>query len=197
MILIVDNYDSFTYNLVQLLAPFGGQSKVIRNDELSASEAMDLRPQAVILSPGPCDPDQAGICLDMVALAAEREVPLFGVCLGHQSIAQSYGARIVRAGKPMHGKVSTVKANTDPLFTGIGERFEATRYHSLSVDPASVPDTIDVLAHAEDDGEIMALKVIGKEIYGVQFHPESYLSPAGATMLGNFLALAGIKAEAA
>jgi len=196
MILIVDNYDSFTYNLVQLLAPFGDVAKVIRNDVMTAEEAMALKPSAVILSPGPCTPDDAGICLDMVRLASEQDVPLFGVCLGHQSIAQHYGAKIVRAGKPMHGKVSRVKAKADPLFTGIGETFETTRYHSLTVEPSSVPGAIDVLAHAEDDGEIMALKVIGKEIYGVQFHPESWHTPDGVTMLSNFLALAGVKAAA-
>ena len=196
MILIVDNYDSFTYNLVQLLAPFGSRAKVIRNDDMTAEEAMALAPEAIILSPGPCSPNEAGICLDLVALAAERQVPLFGVCLGHQSIAQAFGADVVRAGKPMHGKVSQVKALSDPIFEGIGERFAATRYHSLSVEASSVPASIQVLAVAEDDGEIMALKVRGKPIYGVQFHPESYLSEGGAKMLGNFLAHAGVKAAA-
>lgn len=197
MILIVDNYDSFTYNLVQLLAPFGALSKVIRNDAMSAEEAMAMKPSAVILSPGPCTPDDAGICLDMVRLASSRNVPLFGVCLGHQSIAQVYGAKIVRAGRPMHGKVSNVTAKDDPLFDGIAPRFEVTRYHSLTVAHDTVPDTVEILAHADDDGEIMALKVRDRMIYGVQFHPESYASPDGAQMLGNFLAQAGVRAEAA
>ena len=197
MILIVDNYDSFTYNLVQLLAPFGDRAKVIRNDDMSAEEAMALSPEAVILSPGPCTPNEAGICLDMVRLAAEQDVPLFGVCLGHQSIAQAYGGTVVRAGRPMHGKVSKVKTITDPLFEGVKERFTATRYHSLSVENSSVPSSIAVLAVAEDDGEIMALKVRDKLIYGVQFHPESHLSEHGLLMLSNFLGLAGIRAQAA
>ena len=181
---------------MQLLAPFGDLSKVVRNDALPADEAMALGPEAVILSPGPCDPDQAGICLDMVRLCAEREVPLFGVCLGHQSIAQAHGGKIVRAGKPMHGKVSQVEAVNDPLSEGIGRTFQATRYHSLSVDRQNLPGEIEVLASATDDGEIMALKVKDKPIYGVQFHPESYLSPAGPAMLYNFLGMAGIKAAA-
>lgn len=196
MILIIDNYDSFTYNLVQLLAPFGQQAKVIRNDDMTAEEAVALKPQAVILSPGPCTPNEAGICLDMVELAAKTGLPLFGVCLGHQSIAQAHGANIIRAGRPMHGKVSQVKAVADPIFEGLDETFTATRYHSLSVEPSSVPDAIEVLAEAEDDGEIMALKVKDKPIYGVQFHPESYLSEGGLTMLSNFLAMAGVKAAA-
>jgi len=169
---------------------------VVRNDALSAEEALDLGPDAVILSPGPCTPDDAGICLDMVAACAERSVPLFGVCLGHQSIAQAYGATIIRAGRPMHGKVSSMTVQNDALFDGVEGPFEATRYHSLSVDPATVPDSLAVLSEATDDGEIMALKVRDKPIYGVQFHPESYSSHVGGQLLSNFLALAGVKAAA-
>ncbi|NRA28975.1 MAG: aminodeoxychorismate/anthranilate synthase component II [Parvularculaceae bacterium] len=196
MILIVDNYDSFTYNLVQLLAPYQHLTRVVRNDALSADEAVALKPSAVILSPGPCTPDDAGICLDMVPVCAAAGVPLFGVCLGHQSIAQAYGATIIRAGRPMHGKVSTMTTGNDPLFDGIDAPFEATRYHSLSVDAATVPDTLEVLSEATDDGEIMALKVKGQPIYGVQFHPESYSSTVGQHLLGNFLQLAGLRAAA-
>ncbi|MEM1380822.1 MAG: aminodeoxychorismate/anthranilate synthase component II [Pseudomonadota bacterium] len=196
MILIVDNYDSFTYNLVHLVAPFGRETKVVRNDALTAGEAIAIQPEAVILSPGPCTPDEAGICLDLVPLCAEASIPLLGVCLGHQAIAQAYGATIVRAGRPMHGKVSPVSARPDPLFDGIEMPFMATRYHSLTVDPQSVPDAMEVLASSDDDGEIMALKVRERLIYGVQFHPESFLSPAGSVLVGNFLDQAQARAAA-
>ncbi|MEM7739658.1 MAG: aminodeoxychorismate/anthranilate synthase component II [Pseudomonadota bacterium] len=190
MILVVDNYDSFTYNLVQLLAPFDEEVEVIRNDAMTAKEAIALRPSAIILSPGPCDPDQAGICLALVSLAKAARLPLFGVCLGHQAIAQAHGATIIRAGIPMHGKVSRVTVTDDPIFLGLGHAFSSTRYHSLSVDRAGLPDDIEVIAEAEDDGEIMAIKVRGHLIYGVQYHPESYASEGGATMLENFLRMA-------
>ncbi|MEM9839207.1 MAG: aminodeoxychorismate/anthranilate synthase component II [Pseudomonadota bacterium] len=196
MILIVDNYDSFTYNLVHLLTPFGQETKVVRNDALTAEEAIALRPDAVILSPGPCTPDDAGICLDLVSACAENDVPLFGVCLGHQAIAQAHGGTIIRAGRPMHGKVSRMEAEDDPLFEGISKPFTATRYHSLTLDRASVPGAVQVLASAEDDGEIMALKIRGRSIYGVQFHPESFASPTGVQILGNFLNLSGVKVAA-
>ncbi|MEE4212449.1 MAG: aminodeoxychorismate/anthranilate synthase component II [Parvularcula sp.] len=192
MLLIVDNYDSFTYNLVQALAPYGPVCKVVRNDALTASEAMALSPRAVILSPGPCDPDRAGICLDMVKAAADRRVPLFGVCLGHQSIAQAFGAKIVRAPRPVHGKVSTIRHEDDPVFEGLPGQFEATRYHSLIAAEDGFPASLEILARAEDDQTIMALKVRDLPIYGVQFHPESYASPAGVTILDNFLRLAGV-----
>jgi anthranilate synthase component 2 len=196
--LIVDNYDSFTYNLVQALAPWGPVSRVVRNDALTSEEAMALEPRAIILSPGPCDPDRAGICLDLVSAAADAGTPLFGVCLGHQCIAQAHGASIIRAKEPVHGKVSEIVHVDDPVFAGLGGGFTATRYHSLIADPATIPDTLEVLATAKDDGTIMALKVRGRPIYGVQFHPESYASPAGVTIMENFLTLAGIeKAEAA
>ncbi|MEM6747180.1 MAG: aminodeoxychorismate/anthranilate synthase component II [Pseudomonadota bacterium] len=190
MILVVDNYDSFTYNLVQLLAPFEEEARVIRNDAMTAEEAITLQPSAIILSPGPCDPDQAGICLALVTLAKKARIPLFGVCLGHQAIAQAHGGTIVRAGVPMHGKVSKVRFSADPLFAGIESPFTATRYHSLSVARAGLPDEVEVLAEAEDDGEIMALKVRGHLIYGVQYHPESYASEGGAAILNNFLRMA-------
>jgi anthranilate synthase/aminodeoxychorismate synthase-like glutamine amidotransferase len=197
MILIVDNYDSFTYNLVQLLAPFEVPAKVIRNDAMTAGEALALKPGAVLLSPGPCTPDEAGICLDLVALSAERGVPLLGVCLGHQAIAQAFGGKVVRAGRPMHGKVSPMRHGGSPLFEGIPTKFEATRYHSLSVERDSLPERVEVLAEAEDDGEIMALRARDTSVYGVQYHPESYLSPSGGRLLGNFLGLARLGAKAA
>ncbi|MEM1409723.1 MAG: aminodeoxychorismate/anthranilate synthase component II [Pseudomonadota bacterium] len=196
MILIIDNYDSFTYNLVQLLAPFEVETQVVRNDALSAEDACALNPGAIILSPGPCTPDDAGICLALVEKAQAAKIPLFGVCLGHQSIAQALGGKVVRAGKPMHGKVSTVTVKPDPLFQGMPESFEATRYHSLTVDQASLPGVVEVLATADDDGEIMALKVRSSMTYGVQFHPESFASPTGGQILGNFLRLAGQRANA-
>ncbi|MEO1043056.1 MAG: aminodeoxychorismate/anthranilate synthase component II [Pseudomonadota bacterium] len=190
MILVVDNYDSFTYNLVQLLAPFEEDIRVIRNDAMSADEAIALRPSAIILSPGPCDPEQAGICLDLVSLAKDTRIPLFGVCLGHQAIAQAHGATIIRAGVPMHGKVSRVAVTSDSIFAGLGSAFTSTRYHSLSVERADLPEEIEVIATAEDDGEIMAIKIRGHLIYGVQYHPESYASEGGAAMLENFLRMA-------
>jgi anthranilate synthase/aminodeoxychorismate synthase-like glutamine amidotransferase len=196
MILIVDNYDSFTYNLVQLLAPFGFAAKVIRNDAMSAKEALGLEPDAVILSPGPCSPDEAGICLELVRGAAERDVPLLGVCLGHQAIAQVMGGKVVRAGKPMHGKVSRIRHAGSALFGGIDSPFGATRYHSLSVERASLPNSVEILAEAEDDQEIMALKAAGKDIYGVQYHPESHLSPSGKRLLENFLRIAKVRVPA-
>ncbi len=196
MILVVDNYDSFTYNLVQLLAPFEEEVRVIRNDAMTAEDAVALQPSAIILSPGPCDPDQAGICLDVVSLAKKALVPLFGVCLGHQAIAQAHGATITRAGIPMHGKVSKVTVKSDPIFDNIDSPFTATRYHSLSVERASLPDDIEILAMADDDGEIMALKIRGHLMYGVQYHPESYASEGGAVMLDNFLRMAREKRAA-
>ena len=196
MILIVDNYDSFTYNLVHLLAPFGERTEVVRNDAVTPAAVLARRPRAVIISPGPCAPDSAGICLDLVPACLDAGVPLLGVCLGHQAIAQAHGARIVRAGRPMHGKVSGVLAEADPIFEGLAPRLEAARYHSLTVDPSSVPGSVEVLARAEDDGDIMALKVRGHPVYGVQFHPESYASPSGGRLLGNFLALCGERAAA-
>jgi anthranilate synthase component 2 len=197
MILIVDNYDSFTYNLVQLFAPFGLSTKVVRNDELTAEQAAAMGAEAIVLSPGPCTPHEAGICLDLARVAAERKMPLLGVCLGHQAIAETHGARVIRARQPMHGKVSMIRQlAADPFFAGLSESFPMTRYHSLTVAKDSVPAAIEVLAEAEDDGEIMALKVKGAPVYGVQFHPESYLSTDGSRLLGNFLKLAGLKAAA-
>jgi anthranilate synthase component 2 len=197
MILIVDNYDSFTYNLVQLLAPFGVPAKVIRNDAMSAEDALARhRPDAVLLSPGPCTPDEAGICMEMVSLCTERDLPLLGVCLGHQSIAQIMGGRVVRAKRPMHGKVSSMRHGGDALFEGVSDPFEATRYHSLSVERETLPCSIEVLAEANDDDEIMALKVRGKNVYGVQYHPESHLSPSGTSLLRNFLQIAHLEVPA-
>ena len=196
MILLIDNYDSFTYNLVHLVGGLEAEIVVRRNDALGVEEALALGPDAVILSPGPCSPSEAGICVDMVAAAIERSLPLFGVCLGHQSIGQASGGKVIRAGRLMHGKTSTVSHTGDPLFAGVPSPFTAARYHSLVIEPETMPDTLEVLATADDDGEVMAVKVRGKPVYGVQFHPESIASEHGLTLFRNFLALTGQKQAA-
>ncbi|GGD03864.1 anthranilate synthase component II [Aquisalinus flavus] len=196
MILLIDNYDSFTYNLVHLVGGLDREIVVRRNDALSTAEALAMGPEAIILSPGPCSPSEAGICVETVTAAAERGVPLMGVCLGHQSIGQAFGATISRAGRMMHGKTSTISHNADPLFDGIPSPFTATRYHSLVIRPDTVPDTLEVLASADDDGEIMAVRVRNKPVYGVQFHPESIASEHGLALFRNFLALTGQKQAA-
>lgn len=197
MILLIDNYDSFTWNLVHLVYEIEAKVTVHRNDEISADDALALQPEAIILSPGPCTPDQAGICLELVTKAAEQHLPLFGVCLGHQSIAQAFGATITRAGRLMHGKTSQVQHNQNPLFAGIPDTFTAARYHSLVADPATFDDRIEPLAHATDDGEIMAIRIKDKPVYGVQFHPESIASEYGLTLIRNFLAVTASERSAA
>ncbi|MCP1335803.1 anthranilate synthase component II [Futiania mangrovi] len=192
MILLIDNYDSFTWNLVHYLGELGAKVDVVRNDQITPAEAMARRPAAIVISPGPCDPDRAGICLDLIA-AAWREVPIFGVCLGHQAIAQSFGARIVRAPVPMHGKVSKISHDGTGVFQGVPNPFEATRYHSLTVDPESVPDCLRVTAHSED-GVIMGVSHRERPVHGVQFHPESIRTNHGRAMLKNFLNLAAVAA---
>ena len=185
MIVLIDNYDSFTYNLVHFLGELGAEVVVHRNDVITPDQVLAMQPDGLVLSPGPCDPDKAGICLDLVAAAAGK-LPILGVCLGHQSIAQAFGATIVRAPYMMHGKVSPVMHTGAPLFAGIPSPFEATRYHSLIVDPASVPDTLVVTARTED-GVIMGLRHRDLPIHGVQFHPESIASAFGHEVLANFL----------
>lgn len=189
MILLIDNYDSFTYNLVHLVGGLGRQIAVHRNDALSVADAMAMTPDAIILSPGPCSPSEAGICVDLVTAAAEKNVPLMGVCLGHQSIGQAAGASVTRAGRMMHGKTSTITHNGGALFAGIPSPFTATRYHSLIIRPDTVPEGLEVLATADDDSEIMAVKMAGKPVYGVQFHPESIASEHGQTLFSNFLSV--------
>ena len=189
MILVIDNYDSFTWNLVHLIGATGAPVEVERNDALSISDAIARRPAGIVLSPGPCSPDEAGICLGLVPAAIEAGIPLLGVCLGHQSIVQAAGGRIIRAGRLMHGRTSQIHVTkADPLFAGLPDHFTATRYHSLVAEPATLPDQIEVFAEAEDDGEIMAARWKDQPVWGVQFHPESIASEFGAQLIGNFLA---------
>lgn len=191
MFLLIDNYDSFTYNLFHFLGELGAEIEVRRNDALSVADALALRPQGIILSPGPCDPDQAGICLPLIAAAAEAKLPLLGVCLGHQSIGQAFGGKVVRAPLPMHGKISQVHHRAAGLFAGLPNPFKATRYHSLIVDRASLPSELEITAETED-GIIMGLAHRRLPVHGLQFHPESIASEHGHRLLANFLRLAGM-----
>ncbi|WP_417820831.1 anthranilate synthase component II [Terasakiella sp.] len=188
MFLLIDNYDSFTYNLVHYFGELGAEMVVRRNDVLSADEAMALNPQGIILSPGPCDPDQAGICLELIEKASGK-LPIFGVCLGHQSIGQAFGAKIVRAPEPMHGKISPIHHEGKGVFANIPSPLAVTRYHSLTIDPASMPDCLEVTSQT-DDGVIMGVQHKELPIHGVQFHPESIASEHGHQLLKNFLELA-------
>lgn len=189
MYLLIDNYDSFTYNLFHFLGELGAKVEVRRNDALDVQEAMDLEPEAIVLSPGPCDPDQAGICLDLVEAAAGKR-PILGVCLGHQSIGQAFGGRIVRAEQVMHGKTSTIRNDGKGVFEGLPDAFDATRYHSLTVERDSLPDCLEVAAET-DDGLIMGLRHKELPIHGVQFHPESIATEHGHALLRNFLKISG------
>jgi anthranilate synthase component 2 len=191
MILVIDNYDSFTYNLVHYLNELGGETLVRRNDALSVQEALGLRPEAVLLSPGPCTPDEAGICLPLLRGAPE-DLPILGVCLGHQSIGQAYGGDVVRAKSIMHGKTSQIHHDGKGLFKGLPNPFTATRYHSLAVARDTLPDDLEVTAWT-DDGEIMGFQHKTRPVYGVQFHPESIATEGGHQLLANFLDLAGVK----
>jgi anthranilate synthase component 2 len=195
MILVVDNYDSFTYNLVHYLNELGAETRVVRNDALSAAEAIALRPEAVLLSPGPCTPSEAGICLDLIKTAPD-DLPILGVCLGHQAIGQAFGGDVVRAKTLMHGKTSQIAHDNTGIFAGLPDPFTATRYHSLAVKRDSLPNSLKVTAWT-DDGEIMGLAHAARPIHGVQFHPESILTEGGHKLLGNFLDLAGVKRTAA
>ncbi len=194
MILLIDNYDSFTYNLWHYLGEVGAGVEVRRNDALSADEAIAMNPQGIVISPGPCDPDQAGICLELVEKAAGK-IPLFGVCLGHQSIGQAFGGRVVRAPACMHGKTSTITHTGTGVFDGVPNDFTATRYHSLTIDPQSMPDCLEVTARSED-GVIQGIAHKEMPIYGVQFHPESIVSEHGHAILRNFIAMTGERAAA-
>lgn len=189
MILLIDNYDSFTFNLVQFFGDLGADCVVKRNDALSAEEALGLNPDAIVLSPGPCTPNEAGICLDVVKLAAARAVPLFGVCLGHQAIGQAFGGQVVRAREPVHGKTSEVTHDDTDIFAGLPSPFTATRYHSLIVQQSTLPESLVATAWVED-GTIMGLRHASLPIYGVQFHPESIATAHGHDILRNFLNLA-------
>jgi anthranilate synthase component 2 len=190
MFLLIDNYDSFTYNLVHYLGEEGAEVVVKRNDSLSADEALALKPQGIVLSPGPCDPDKAGICLELIGKAAGR-VPVLGVCLGHQAIGQQFGGRVVRAPVPMHGKVSEITHVGKGVFQNIPSPVKATRYHSLIVARDGLPDCLEVTAQTAD-GLIMGLQHREYPIFGVQFHPESIASEHGHDILRNFLKLAGL-----
>lgn len=189
-ILLIDNYDSFTWNLVHLLGGLGVRVDVQRNDTLSVEQAIALGPDAIVLSPGPCTPNEAGICLDLVRMAG-ASIPIFGVCLGLQTIGQAYGGEVVRAPAPMHGKVSTIRHDGRGLFHGVNGPFEAARYHSLVVRRDTCPASLELEA-TSDDGLIMALRHREHPVMGVQFHPESIASEHGATIVRNFLDLGRI-----
>jgi anthranilate synthase component 2 len=193
MLLLIDNYDSFTYNLFHYLGELGAETIVRRNDELDVAAAMALHPSAIILSPGPCDPDRAGICLPLIAAAAAAGMPLLGVCLGHQAIGQAFGGRVVRASAIMHGKIDTISHDGTGVFTGLPSPFQATRYHSLAVERASLPAALAVTAEVAD-GTIMGLAHRTLPIHGVQFHPESIASEHGHALLRNFLERARVPA---
>ena len=190
MILVVDNYDSFTYNLVHYLAELGAETVVHRNDRITVQDAFAMKPQAVLLSPGPCAPDQAGICLPLLRGAAE-DLPILGVCLGHQAMGQAFGGDVVRAKTLMHGKTSPIRHAGKGLFRGLPDPFTATRYHSLAVSRETLPADLEVTAWTED-GEIMGLQHRTRPIHGVQFHPESVATEHGHALLANFLELAGV-----
>jgi len=185
MILMLDNYDSFTYNLVQYLGELGQEVRVVRNDEMTAGGVEALSPRAIVISPGPCTPDQAGISLEVIARLAGR-VPILGVCLGHQAIGQAFGGKVVRAKQVMHGKTSRIRHDAEGVFRKIPDDFVATRYHSLAVERASLPDCLAVTAESED-GEIMGLRHRALPVEGVQFHPEALLTEHGHQMLQNFI----------
>jgi anthranilate synthase component 2 len=189
MILVIDNYDSFTWNLVHYLEDLGAETRVTRNDALTADQALGLGARGVVLSPGPCTPNEAGICLELIARAPDT-LPILGVCLGHQAIGQAFGGLVVRAMTIMHGKTSAIRHGQGGLFEGLPDAFKATRYHSLAVSPAGLPNCLEVSAWT-DDGEIMGLSHRTRPIHGVQFHPESILTEGGHRLLANFLALSG------
>jgi len=195
MILLIDNYDSFTFNLVHFLGDVGARCEVRRNDKLSVDQAMAMAPEAIVLSPGPCTPNEAGICLDLIAAAAGR-IPILGVCLGHQAIGQAFGGEVVRAPAPMHGKVSPVEHGGTDIFAGIPSPFAATRYHSLIVKAETLPEAL--VPTAFTDGIIMGLRHRTLPVFGVQFHPESIASQHGHAILKNFLDIArGLNTPAA
>ncbi|WP_411287024.1 anthranilate synthase component II [Phenylobacterium sp.] len=191
MILVIDNYDSFTYNLVHYLNELGAETLVHRNDAITVPEALGLKPQGVLLSPGPCTPNEAGICLELLR-AAPADLPILGVCLGHQAIGQAHGGEVVRAKAVMHGKTSPIHHADRGVFAGLKSPFTATRYHSLSVQRGDLPADLEVTAWT-DDGEIMGVQHRTRPIHGVQFHPESIATECGYELLANFLDIAGVK----
>ena len=189
MLLLIDNYDSFTYNLVHYLGELGAESVVVRNDKITVEDALAKKPKAIVLSPGPCTPNEAGVCLDLIKRAGPT-IPLLGVCLGHQSIGQSYGGKVIRAPEPMHGKLSSITHTGKGVFKGLPKSFQITRYHSLIVERATLPDCLEITAETAD-GIIMGLQHKTHPVHGVQFHPESIASEQGHALLANFLKLAG------
>ena len=186
MITLIDNYDSFTFNLVQYLGDLGEQVRVHRNDEVTALHVMGEKPKAIVISPGPSDPDHAGICLELIERAAESNIPLLGVCLGHQAITQAFDGKVIRASRPMHGKVSNIKHKKTGIFKDIPSPYPVTRYHSLIAEKESFPESLKITAETED-GIIMALSHKTKPIHGVQFHPESIATEHGHALLKNFI----------
>ncbi len=194
MLLLIDNYDSFTYNLVHFLGELGAETVVRRNDALTPEEAVAMRPDGIVLSPGPCDPDKAGICLDLIGEAAGK-LPILGVCLGHQAIGQAFGGKIVRAPEIMHGKLSDIGHDGTGVMTGLANPLRVTRYHSLIIDRDTLPDCLDITAETET-GLIMGVRHKTLPVHGVQFHPESIASQDGHRLLGNFLDIAGRKRAA-
>ena len=190
MLVLIDNYDSFTYNLVHFLGELGTASEVVRNDKTTADAVLEMKPKAIVLSPGPCTPNEAGVCLDLIEKAAGK-VPLLGVCLGHQAIGQAYGGKVIRAPLPMHGKLSQIRHTDKGVFKGLPQPVEVTRYHSLIVERETLPDCLEITAET-DDGIIMGLQHKTHPVHGVQFHPESIASQKGHALLANFLELAGL-----
>ncbi|HJZ42735.1 MAG TPA: aminodeoxychorismate/anthranilate synthase component II [Hyphomicrobiaceae bacterium] len=190
MLVLIDNYDSFTYNLVHFLGELGAACEVFRNDKIGVADVIARAPEGIVLSPGPCTPNEAGICLDLIAKAG-ASIPILGVCLGHQAIGQIYGGKVVRAPSPMHGKLSKITHKGKGVFKGLPRKFEVTRYHSLIVDRAALPDCLAVTAETSD-GLIMGLQHKTHPVYGVQFHPESIASEHGHALLANFLEIAGM-----
>lgn len=184
-ILVIDNYDSFTWNLVHYLEEIGATTQVIRNDEFTVTEALALKPDGIVLSPGPCTPNEAGICVELVQ-AAPDDLPILGVCLGHQSIGAAEGSDIVTAQEIRHGKINKIRHENGPLFEGLPETYDVVRYHSLAIEPSDLPDTLIADAFTED-GEIMAVRHKTRPVFGVQFHPESILTEHGHALLKNFL----------
>jgi len=190
MLTLIDNYDSFTYNLVHYLGELGAPCRVYRNDQITVAKVLAEKPQAIVLSPGPATPNEAGICLELVEKAGPK-IPILGVCLGHQTIGQVYGGKVLRAPKLMHGKVSTIHNRGMGVFEGLPAKFQGTRYHSLIVERSSLPDCLEITAETQD-GIIMGLRHRTLNVHGVQFHPESIASEQGHALLANFLGLAGI-----
>lgn len=192
MLLLIDNYDSFTFNLVQFFGDLGVDCVVKRNDALSAEDVLAMQPEGVVLSPGPCTPNEAGICVSLVKAASAAKLPLLGVCLGHQAIGQAFGGHVIRAPEPIHGKTSDIFHKNSDIFAGLPNPFTATRYHSLIIERSTLPTSLVPTAWTEDE-IIMGLRHVDLPIYGVQFHPESIATSHGHEILGNFLRLANIK----